>query len=52
MVQLDLNFKKLMCAIAHALLEQKKFVACLRVHENLMTSQLPAESKITHRESK
>ena len=50
-VQLDLNFK-IACAIAHALHEQQKFVACLRAHENLMTSQLPVESKITRRESK
>ena len=41
-----------MCAIVHALYKQQKFVACLRVHENLMMFQLPAQSKSTRRESK
>ena len=44
MVQLNLNFKKTHVRNMHYT-NSKKFMACLRVHKKLMTSQLLAESK-------
>ena len=47
MVQLDLNFKKLACALQAALHEPKKFVVCLRALGKVMTSPPLVASKHT-----